>query len=474
MRPSSPLGPLLSSLWSPILTQQAAAYIFYNPFNGSLVPLDERPGKEATYLPPPTKDPWYTAPAGWEQTTPGTALRMRPHAYPTINIRFAQDTFQVLYRTTDTHSRPSWSVATVFIPTKHKNCLDALNGTMAAAADRTDIWCAHGVVSYNVPTDSADPDAAPSYLLQRRDPYGEIRDLLQRGYFVSVPDYEGPLASFCAGVQSGHATLDAGRAVMAVAPQFGLRAMPGAKAPRWAMWGYSGGSFAVEFAAELAGTYAPDFPIAGAVVGGPTPNLTTANEEMNRGKTAGLIVAGILGITKQQPAARQFVLDRLKPDGTRNGTTFMAAEHMTGMQALISFYGHNIPDYFIGGQTDLSNPVLTDLYKADALMGHHGVPNMPAFYYKAVHDEMTPVEETDALVAGFCKQGANILYHRNTLGGHNDELWSGRWRTYDYLASVLDGATNMTMPKTGCLTQNVTVPFDPLYLLPDWFWTEGL
>ncbi|CAK7224066.1 hypothetical protein SBRCBS47491_005422 [Sporothrix bragantina] len=447
----------------------AGSSVHHNPLTGEAMNFfgTRSPPKNATvnkYLPKPSNDSWYKPPGGWETAKPGAVLRTRAHAYPTINIRNAIDTFQVLYRTTDSRNNASWSVATVFIPKSHENCtLPTTSPAYNASA------CSHGIVAYEVPSDSADPDAAPSYLLQMREPYGEMRDMLARGWFVMVPDYEGPGASFCAGVQAGHATLDASRAVLSIAGQFGLQM----DKVKLGLWGYSGGAFAAEFAAELAASYAPDLRIDASVIGGSSPNLTTVDERMNSKDTAGLVVTSILGITVQQPEARAFLLRQLHPTGPYNATGFMNATTMTGADALDAYSGQNVFDYFVNGQADWANPAMQDVINTDAVMGLHGVPNMPSFYYKAEHDEMSPVNETAAIVEKFCSQGANILFHRNTLGGHNDELWSGRLRALEYLSAKLNGYGNITIPETGCQTVDVTIPLDPLYLLPDWWWTEG-
>lgn len=462
-----------------VSTATAGFSVHHSPITGEVVKFfGDRPSTDnatiktnatARYLPPPSKDAWYAPPSGWETAKPGAVLRTRAHAYPTLNIRNAIDTFQVLYRTTDSRNNASWSVGTVFIPKSHANCV--LNTTSPAYNASA---CAHGLVTYEVPSDSADPDAAPSYLLQMREPYGEMRDMLARGWFVLVPDYEGPGASFCAGVQAGHATLDATRAVLSLAgPQLGLR-MDRVKV---GLWGYSGGAFAAEFAAELAESYAPELKIDASVIGGSSPNLTTVDERMNAKDTAGLVVTSILGITVQQPAAREFLLNQLHPTGPYNKTAFMNATTMTGADALDAYSGQNVFDYFVHGRDDWANATMQDVINADAVMGLHGVPRMPSFYYKAANDEMSPVNETAEIVDKFCKQGANILFHRNTVGGHNDELWSGRLRALDYLSVKLDGAevtgSNLTIPASGCATVDVTIPLDPLYLLPDWWWTEG-
>ncbi|KAK3995172.1 lipase 2 [Cladorrhinum sp. PSN332] len=434
--------------------------------NAVAVPLINRqfyPG----YLPPPSLDPWYSPPANWESTTPGTPLRIRPSAYPTINIRKCRDTLQILYRSSDTHGKPSWSVTTLFIPTSHSS----LCGTSSQTANTT---CSHGIVSYLVPSDSVSPDAAPSYLLQAREPYGEMRDLLARGYVVAVPDYEGPTASYCAGAQAGYATLDGIRAVLASTDKIGI---PLEKA-RHAIWGYSGGAFAAGFAMELMDAYAPELKtkVFGASVGGPSPNLTTVAEAMNKKDTAGLVIASLVGVTSQWPEAKEFLLSRLKKEGPYNATGFMKVEKMSGVDALVAYPHQDVYDYFENGAEDVWHPIIQDVIDKDAVMGVVGAPpkEVPVFVYKAVDDEMSAVGETDDLVDKYCSHGSRVLYHRNTMGGHNDELWSGRLRTMDFLAHVLDDkrSANMTVPEVGeCLTEDVAVPLDVLYLLPDWWWT---
>lgn len=74
----------------------------------------------------------------------------------------------------------------------------------------------------------------------------DISTGLANGWFVNVPDYEGPLASFTAGVLSGHSTIDSIRAVFNAKHILKID-----KDARFAMWGYSGGALASEWAAEL-------------------------------------------------------------------------------------------------------------------------------------------------------------------------------------------------------------------------------
>ncbi|GAB1318255.1 Lipase 2 [Madurella fahalii] len=456
------------------------------------------------YLPPPSMDPWYIPPPDWQLSTPGTPLRIRPYAYPTINIKNCRDTFQILYRSSDTHGNPSWAVTTVFVPVSHPEQSDANSASGNGPRPKLRF------VSYQVPTDSVSPNAAPSYLLQAREPYGEMRDLLARGWFVATPDFEGPMASFSAGKQAAHATLDGIRAIRqaAASPQlapFNLRPSAAADSDdkvevedednmRFAIWGYSGGAFATAFALEMLPTYAPDLlpsaarpgtgakgaraTVVGGAVGGPAPNLTVVFHAMNKRDTAGLAMASLVGVTMQWPHARQFLLSRLRRDGPYNATGFLAVERMTGVESLIAYAKHDVFAYFVNGESDVFDPIVQAVIDADSVLGVYGPlsSEVPMFVYHAVQDEISAIEETDDLVKGYCEKGGRVLYHRNELGTHNDELWSGRLRTMDFLAHVLEDkrSNNMTVPGVGeCRTENVKVPLDVLELLPDWWWTQG-
>ncbi len=197
--------------------------------------LDDATDVEAAVPIAPSSDQWYkTPPEGWGAKQPGTVLRIRKAPLLQYAVANTLAVYHILYATTDSGSHPTWAVTTLFVPASQSRCSNAAQAT-----------CAHALLSYQLPYDSANVDASPSYALHGGEPYGEIPDALARGWFVSVPDYEGPQASFTAGVMAGHATLDSVRAVLAVAGSFGLR-LPDAKV---ALWGYSGGALASEWAA---------------------------------------------------------------------------------------------------------------------------------------------------------------------------------------------------------------------------------
>ncbi|OCL06421.1 putative lipase 1 precursor, partial [Glonium stellatum] len=304
-------------------------------------------------------------------------------------------------------------------------------------------------LSYQIPYDSVDLDASPSYSLYT-DPLADISNALSQGWYVNVPDYEGPLASMVAGKQAGHATLDSVRAVLSS----GLGLTPNA---RYAMWGYSGGSLASEWAAELQAQYAPELNFSGAAVGGVLVNVFSALKAITGTYFAELIPAGLIGITNQHPEAYEYLVSRLKPTGPYNRTTFLSIKNMSWNQSIGPFANQNIYDYFIGGMADLQAPVLQKIFASDGVMGHHGVPQMPLFVYNAVADEIATIDLTDALVNQFCALGVNILYRRNTVGGHGAEIVNGDASAFKWLSSVLGGTHSMMYSTQGCTIQNVTL-----------------
>ncbi|KAL1895479.1 hypothetical protein Sste5346_005287 [Sporothrix stenoceras] len=383
---------------------------------------------------PPTQDPWYTAPYEFEREAPGTILRVRPAPGNLTAITGnCSAAYNILYRTTGSRYNPDWAVTTLFIPQSNAT---SGNGSL---------------LSYQIPYDSVSVDASPSYAL-----YGgvdsDISDSLGKGWFVNVPDFEGNMASFTAGVLSGHATIDSIRAVLNGASRFNLP-----QNTSYAMWGYSGGALASEWAAELAVQYAPELNFSGAALGGLTPNVTSVLMTIYDSVEAGLTPPAILGITNQFPDVYAYVLSKLKTDGPYNKTGFLATQNYTLSQNIGAYALKNMSMYFQDGFADILSPLAQKVIQSDGLMGYHGVPQMPLYAYKAIGDEVSPINDTDALVERFCNVGVNINYQRNTIGGHSAEGTNGHAAAVAWLDSIFDGSFASTKNATGCTIQNVSV-----------------
>lgn len=207
----------------------------------------------ATAPPLPSHDPFYSHPGSLAKLAPGTVLRTRPVSIAESGNATPVTATQVLYRTTGQLGQPTATVATVIRP--------AFRAALRAAAPR--------LVAYQTAYDALGSQCDPSYTLRGGNPgyrTAQAEEQLILAYaaagdVVVVPDYEGERLDWGAGQESGYGTLDAVRAAEHLLRLAASRTPVG-------MVGYSGGSIATDFAAELAPRYAPQLDIVGTAEGG--------------------------------------------------------------------------------------------------------------------------------------------------------------------------------------------------------------
>ncbi|OKL64032.1 hypothetical protein UA08_00102 [Talaromyces atroroseus] len=292
---------------------------------------------------PPSLDPWYTAPDNLFSYPAGSIIKVRPdplNLYAAIGTNATSASYNILYRTSDSNQMPSFAVTTLFVPafrsSKKKNS---------------------ALLSYQIPYNSPSVDASPSWTLgsQYSSTFGDITAALQQGWYVSVTDFEGPNATFAVGVAEGHAVLDGVRAVTQspLSPASLSAAAPPPPPPltnKWSisMWGYSGGSIATEFAAELQSSYAPDIAIAGVAIGGLTTPLLNVVDSVNESPYACLIVLGLWGYANTYPVVESYLLSRLTPEVQASGN-FTMGRNMSFEEAVEPYYDVDVYSYFIGG-----------------------------------------------------------------------------------------------------------------------------
>ncbi|ANB15028.1 hypothetical protein AWJ20_2648 [Sugiyamaella lignohabitans] len=167
----------------------------------------------------PADDPFYSPPSGYESSTPGTILKSRSVPSPLVGLTY-EKAYQLLYRTTSATGGAEADVTTIIVP----------KGTPK------DI-----LLSYQVPEDANWVNCAPSYglLTSNSSSNADFQTILDLGWYLSVPDYEGPASSFTAGIKSGYSTLDSVRAVLGSNNDSGIP-----DSVKIGLWGYSGGSIA--------------------------------------------------------------------------------------------------------------------------------------------------------------------------------------------------------------------------------------
>ncbi|OBT61475.1 hypothetical protein VE03_09340 [Pseudogymnoascus sp. 23342-1-I1] len=384
----------------------------------------------------PSDDPFYSPPDGYESSAPGTILRSRtvpnPLSLLTILPINIQGAYQLLYRTTDSLGNAQAAVTTVIVP--HN-------------ADTTKL------LSYQFAEDAAWVNCAPSYAIQEGAEFlntgSSVAEILlviaalNQGWIVNTPDYEGPQAAFTSGIQAGQATLDSIRAALASGDITGV-----SSSATYQMWGYSGGSLASEWAAELQPTYAPELNFAGVALNSLVPNITTVLTTINKGPFAGFAPAGFLGLASAYPDLAALINDSLIPS---KADDFYRARTQCLDKDILDYAGQDIFSYFEDGDAFLSNSIPHEVLAETGIMGTHGTPQMPMFIVKAVADEVSVVADTDALVKKLCSQGAQIQYVRDGLGEHVTELITGAGDAMVFLKNRFDGIP----ADAGCSTTNV-------------------
>ncbi|KAH8901246.1 LIP-domain-containing protein [Thozetella sp. PMI_491] len=391
---------------------------------------------------PPSQDPFYRPPCGFQNAAPGTVLRSRVATNLTSIIANSSAAYNILYRTTDARGQPSWAVTTLLEPT--------------AISEQSP----KKLVSYQIAYDTPSFDWSPSYglynIFSEPNSLGLptdsafISEMLGRGWHVTVPDYEGPLASFMLGLQSGHAVLDALRASLGAE-------ITGSCEVQTAIWGYSGGGIATAWAAELQPQYAPDLKISGAAVGAPPTNFTFLFDNLNKSLLEFLLPSALIGIVSQFPDAHDAFVAALKKDGPFNETRLYEATTRNQLDNLVAFANQNLYDYLTTEESPLEIPPIQEIVSTQTVLGTYDTPKLPYFVYAAFDDHVVGMAPVEAVVSKYCYSGANILFQQNTVGGHFAEEINGAPRALDFIKEVFGGTF---LPATGCKTENVTVAID--------------
>lgn len=223
------------------------------------------------------------------------------------------------------------------------------------------------------------------------------------------------------------------------------------------MFGYSGGSIASEWAAELAPAYAPDLTrFVGTAFGGTPANITNSFLIINKGLGAGLMFTGTFGISKAYSNFSTYLKEQLIP--SRAADFYNFASGCNSQAGPPAGSNEDFFSYFTSGAQIVQNKIWKTVFSGSTQMGVHGVPRQPLYIYKADGDELTPVVDTDLFVQKLCQGGAEIEYRRNSFGSHLTEAFLGAPFAYAWLKDRFDGVP--LKPKDnyfGCEICNVTI-----------------
>lgn len=359
------------------------------------------------------EDSFYDPPSGFELAQPGSILNGREIGeLPGLNS--VQGVYQLLYRTADTLGRPEAAVTTVIVPEN----------------------TAGKVISYQIPEDAVADQCAPSRSLRVNVTDPAIQRILDFGYIVSTPDYEGPQNAFTAGIQAGQATLDSIRAVLASEDITGI-----SSDAKIGIWGYSGGSIASGWAAELQPTYAPELSVAGVAVGGYAVDPSAIIRLFNGTINAGLLPASLVGLSNEYPQIQELLETQLKPEHIED--FYYVSTHC--VDEVTEHYAYqDVFRYFKDGSDILESTALKKVSN-DITLGQH-IPKVPLYVYQGIDDELVPCKSVDNIVEYYCRAGVSVEYWKNTHGDHMGTEYDG----IEFALHWLDSRLNSNNTPTIC------------------------
>lgn len=348
----------------------------------------------------PADDPFYRAPEGFEHATPGTVLRSRDVEVAFLGLIPQQiRAVQLLFRSTDMNGNPEAAATTVVVPAER-------------GPERI---CP--VVSYQCAIDAITSRCFPSYALRRHAvapgsvPQFEmllIAAAIAEGWAVSVPDHEGVNGSWGTPYEPGYRVLDGLRAAtrceqLALSPD----------APM-GLWGYSGGGLASAWAAEMAGSYAPELNIVGAVLGSPVGDLGATFRKLNGTFAAALPALVVAALADVYPGLQKIITEH----ASEKGRDLLARlHHMTTVEAIVRLWRTDMGDLLDQPlEQVLSTPEVQHVFD-DIKLGA-AVPTPPVLIIQAVHDEIISVHGIDELAETYTSGGAQVTYHRDMFSEH--------------------------------------------------------
>ncbi|CAH2355460.1 putative lipase 1 [[Candida] railenensis] len=393
----------------------------------------------------PSDDPFYQPPSGYEDKPLGTILRIRKqtNAYGIIIFQAkVESVYQILVRSEDSFNQPIAVMSTLFVPYN---------------ADPSKL------LSYQVAQDSSCPDCAPSYAMQLwTNPLtwvtAQIEQLLllaafEQGYYVVVPDHEGPKSAFIAGWSAGKAVLNTIRAALSSGSTTGVNSDADV-----VIWGYSGGAHATAWTSQLHPSYAPELNILGAAMGGIPVNVT--HVALNNMGTiwAGFIFTAINGLSHEYPELGEFVKEKVYPSKYKQ---FTNTDNLCLIETIPLYLFQTWDDYLEEGSDVLYDPIVKNVTDAQNLLTTGNIPDIPTFIYSSENDEIIPIDDTDSLYELYCSKGVSVELRKDTFSEHIIAAVSGAGLAFNFVKDRFDGVPVNPQCQTSTSLSNI---FDPTSL----------
>ncbi len=348
-------------------------------------------------VPEPPRPAFYEAPA----TLPGAngaVIRSEKVSFlldPLDATSLVRDANRVLYRTTNRSGRAI-----------------AVSGTVLVPKTR---WIGIGsrpVIGYAPGTQGMADRCAPSRLFSEGIEYEGIgiEGLLQRGYAVAMPDYEGlgtaGVHTYMDRVAQGRATLDAVRAAQRLAGTGLSSSSP------VGLMGYSQGGGAAAAAVELAPTYAPELRLRGAVVGAVPADLARVATNLDGGLFSafaffalrGLAASHDLDLSPYLNAAGRATMDSVEQD-----CVFDLLDHAFTKSKDLSADGRPMSEL-------MEQEPFASIIEAQRIGTLR--PSVPVLVTHSALDDTIPYGVGRTMARSWCGKGANVRFSTNLAPAH--------------------------------------------------------
>ncbi|GGF35909.1 lipase [Williamsia phyllosphaerae] len=339
-----------------------------------------------------------------EAAAPGEILAARRVNLANVSVLPVNvDAWQISYRSTNTRGQAIPAVSTVLKPRGAAPGGSRKLLSYQMAEDSTASYCApsYAMRAGSIPSPLTGPITVPLNFI-------DVVAAVAKGWAVVVPDHQGPDSAFAAGPLAGRIVLDGIRS----AEQFAPLQVDGT-ATKVGMWGYSGGAIATGWAAELQQSYAPELNVVGVAEGGVPADLGALVNLGSGNLGAGLVMAGVIGVSREYPQLAGILQRRVNP----LGKALIAAKNplcLAYQSVLAPFL--NIKGLFVGGDP-LRDPTVKSVL-AKVRMGQT-VPRAPMFVYQSHPDWLVPVGPVDTLVQTYCRDPqARVQYTRDHFSEH--------------------------------------------------------
>jgi pimeloyl-ACP methyl ester carboxylesterase len=345
----------------------------------------------------PPRPAFYEAPATLPSSN-GAVIRSEKLTFlldPLDATSLVRNATRVLYRTTDRTGEPIAVSGTVLVPSSP--------------------WIGVGsrpVIGYAPGTQGMADRCAPSRQFSEGIEYEGLvmEGLLQRGYAIAMPDYEGlgtaGVHTYMDRVSQGRATLDAVRAAQRLTGT-GLSASSPV-----GLQGYSQGGGAAAAAVELAASYAPDLRLRGAVVGAVPAELGAVATNLDGGPFSAFAFFALRGL------AASYDID-LAPYLNDAGRATMDAVEQDCVFDLLD-------NAFVRSETlsadgrPMSELMTREPFRTVIAEQRIGTirPTVPVLVSHSTLDDTIPYAVGRAMARSWCAKGANVRFSPNLAPLH--------------------------------------------------------